>query len=196
MIAVLKYNAGNVQSVLFALERLGIDAVWSDDPDVLYKADKVIFPGDGEASSTMRYLQEHGLDEVIRVLRQPVFGICIGQQLFCAHSEENDTRCLGINPVQVRRFDQRANPQLKVPHMGWNTIRDLKGPLFRGIPEDSYVYFVHSYYAEMSEDTIATADYGLPFSAALQRDNFFAVQFHTEKSGETGQKILQNFLNL
>jgi imidazole glycerol-phosphate synthase subunit HisH len=196
MIAVVKYNAGNVQSVLFALERLGIDAVWSDDPDILYKADKVIFPGDGEASSTMRYLREHGLDEVIRTLRQPVFGICIGQQLFCAHSEENDARCLGINPVQVRRFDQRANPQLKVPHMGWNTIRDLKGPLFRGVPEDGYVYFVHSYYAEMSEDTIATADYGLPFSAALQRDNFFAVQFHTEKSGEVGQKILQNFLNL
>jgi imidazole glycerol-phosphate synthase subunit HisH len=196
MIAVVKYNAGNVQSVLFALERLGIDAVWSDDPDILYKADKVIFPGDGEASSTMRYLRERGLDEVIRALRQPVFGICIGQQLFCAHSEENDARCLGINPVQVRRFDQRANPQLKVPHMGWNTIRDLKGPLFRGIPEDGYVYFVHSYYAEMSEDTIATADYGLPFSAALQRDNFFAVQFHTEKSGEVGQKILQNFLNL
>lgn len=196
MIAVVKYNAGNVQSVLFALERLGINAVWSDDPDTLYKADKVIFPGDGEASSTMRYLQQHGLDEVIRLLRQPVFGICIGQQLFCAHSEENDAQCLGINSVQVRRFDQRINPALKVPHMGWNTIRDLKGPLFRGVPEDSYVYFVHSYYAEMSGDTIATADYGLPFSAALQRDNFFAVQFHTEKSGEVGQKILQNFLNL
>lgn len=202
MTAIVKYNAGNIQSVLFALERLGHRAVWTDDPGILHQADRVIFPGVGEASSAMRYLRERGLDEVIRSLRQPVLGICLGLQLFCRHSEENDTHCLGIFDVAVRRFDKNPpssidNQQsLKVPHMGWNNLSHLRGALFEGVSEGSFVYFIHSYFAEESPAAIATAEYGKTFSAAMQRDNFYAVQFHPEKSGATGQKIISNFLKI
>lgn len=217
MIAIVKYNAGNIQSVQFALQRLGIEAIWTDDPDLLRTADKVIFPGVGEASSAMRYLRERGLDGVLRNLQQPVLGICLGLQLFCRHSEEGDTPCLGIFDVEVRRFhgtaarrkvpNSSSNTQidhidhidpihLKVPHMGWNTLAALRGPLFEGLRDDNYVYFVHSFYAALHSGAIARTDYGVPFSAALQRDNFYAVQFHPEKSGPMGQRILKNFLNL
>jgi imidazole glycerol-phosphate synthase subunit HisH len=193
-IAVVKYNAGNIQSVLFALERLGVQGVWTDDPDTLYKADKVIFPGQGEASTAMRYLRERGLDEVLRGLTQPTLGICIGQQLFCTHSEENDTDCLGVFGARVRRFSGKGG--LKVPQMGWNRLHSLRGPLFKGVPEQSYVYFIHSYYVEQDAHSIALADYGETFSAGTQRDNYFAVQFHPEKSGPAGQQILKNFIDL
>lgn len=192
-VAIVKYNAGNVRSVLFALERLGVQGIWTDDPDTLRRADKVIFPGVGEASSAMRYLRERGLDAVLRGLAQPVLGICLGLQLFCRHSEEGDTACLHIFDEDVRQF-QPGTTGLKVPHMGWNTLYDLRGPLFAGLPPDPYVYFVHSFFAAAGPDTAARTDYGLPFSAALQRDNFFAVQFHPEKSGDIGQRILANFL--
>jgi glutamine amidotransferase len=199
MTAVVKYNAGNIQSVLFALERLGAEAVWTDDPALLRRADRVIFPGVGEASSAMHYLRERGLDTVIRSLQQPVLGICLGLQLFCRHSEEQDTDCLGIFDLTVRRFPapgaNTADP-LKVPHMGWNTLRDLRGPLFAGLEDGEFVYFVHSFFAESSPEAVATTDYGLPFSAGLQHDNFYAVQFHPEKSGLAGQRILQNFLEV
>ncbi len=194
-IAIIKYNAGNVQSVLYALERLGETAVWTDDPDEIIRAERVIFPGVGEASSAMKHLRERGLDKVIRHLQQPVLGICLGLQLFCQYSEENDTACLGIYPAKVRKFET-ANGLHKVPHIGWNTLQDLHGPLFEGVSEGSYAYFVHSYFAEKNSDTVATTDYGEPFSAAFQRDNFYAVQFHPEKSGETGQRILDNFLKI
>lgn len=191
-IAILKYNAGNVQSVQFALERLGEEAEWTDDPDVLRRAERIVFPGVGEASTAMHYLRERGLDKVIARLEQPVLGICLGLQLFCKYTEEGNTPCLGIFDVDVRKFN--PTNRLKVPHMGWNTLEQLRGPLFEGIEENSSCYFVHSYYAEMSPESVAVTQYGVPFSAALQRDNFFAVQFHAEKSGETGQQILQNFL--
>lgn len=193
-IAIVKYNAGNIQSVLFALERLGKTAIWTDDPAKIRNADRVIFPGVGEASSAMQHLRARGLDEVIKGLQQPVLGICLGLQLFCRHSEENNTDCLGIFDVDVKKFDAQAINQ-KVPHMGWNTLESLKGLLFEGIPENSYAYFVHSYFAEYCPQTIATTHYGQPFSAALQKDNFFAVQFHPEKSGEIGQQIIQKFLD-
>lgn len=203
-IALVKYNAGNVQSVLFALRRLGHTAEWTDDPATLRRADRVIFPGVGEASSAMHYLKARGLDELIRSLQQPVLGICLGLQLFCRHSEENDTPCLRIFECDVRRFGGLGMPAkpggpravLKVPHMGWNKLHQLQGPLFSGVAEESYVYFVHSYYAEMQTGAIAQTEYGEIFSAALQRDNFFAVQFHPEKSGPVGQQILKNFLNI
>jgi imidazole glycerol-phosphate synthase subunit HisH len=196
MIAIVKYNAGNIQSVLHSLNRIGVEAVWTDDPSVLKAADHVIFPGVGEASSAMHYLQQRGLDEVLRSLTQPVLGICLGLQLFCQHSEENNTACLGIFDVNVRKFiPTTAAP--KVPHMGWNTVRALRGPLFEGIMDGDFTYFVHSFYAEISEqNTIGVCDYGLPFAAALQRDNFYAVQFHPEKSSTAGQKILSNFLKI
>lgn len=194
-IAIVKYNAGNVQSVLHALERLGETAIWTDDPGEICQAERVIFPGVGEASSAMQYLRERGLDEVIRSLQQPVLGICLGLQLFCRHSEENDTDCLGIFDVAVRKFSS-DEVQLKVPHMGWNTLHHLQGPLFEGVPTGSYAYFVHSFFAEKHGDTVATTEYGEPFSAALQRDNFFAVQFHPEKSSAIGQQILSNFLKI
>lgn len=200
MIAIVKYNAGNIRSVQFALQRLGIDAVWTDDPDVLRASDKVIFPGVGEASSAMRYLRERGLDAVLRGLQRPVLGICLGLQLFCRHTEEGDTRCLGIFDADVRHFPSQileaGTVRLKVPHIGWNTLSEMQGPLFKGIKDGSYVYFVHSYYAEMHRDIVAQSTYGVPFSAALQHGNFFAVQFHPEKSGPVGQRILENFLNL
>ncbi len=194
-IAIIKYNAGNVQSVLHALERLGKTAIWTDDPEKIRQAERVIFPGVGEASTAMRHLQERGLDQVIRALQQPVLGICLGLQLFCRHSEENDTACLGIFDVDVRKFNAGAE-RLKVPHIGWNTLQDFRGPLFEGVSESSFVYFVHSYFAEKTVDAVATTEYGKPFAAALQRDNFYAVQFHPEKSGETGERILDNFLKI
>ncbi len=194
MTAILKYNAGNVQSVLFALERLGEHAVWTDDPRQLEAADRVIFPGVGEASSAMAYLRARGLDQLIMSLRQPVLGICLGLQLFCRHSEEGDTTCLGIFDTPVRRFS--GGDGSKVPHMGWNTIYELKGPLFEGVSTRSYVYFVHSFYAKNCASTHARCDYAETFSAALQRNNFFAVQFHPERSGMVGQQILSNFLRL
>jgi glutamine amidotransferase len=194
LVAIIKYNAGNVQSVRFALDRLGVESVWTDDPAVLRSADKVIFPGVGEASSAMAYLKLRGLDAVIKSLEQPVLGICLGLQLFCSHSEEGDTSCLGIFDAAVQQF--KASPFLKVPHMGWNTLEHPKGPLFEGVPDGSSCYFVHSYYAETGPDTIAGTNYGGLFSAALQHNQFYAVQFHPEKSGPVGQRILQNFIHL
>ncbi|HAD12612.1 MAG TPA: imidazole glycerol phosphate synthase subunit HisH [Saprospirales bacterium] len=191
---VIKYPAGNIQSVLHALDRLGTQAIWTDDPEEIRSASRVIFPGVGEASTAMSYLRNSDLDEVILSLQQPVLGICLGLQLFCRHSAENNTDCLGIFDVPVLKFE--ASGQCKVPHMGWNTLEATHGPLFRGLAPESYVYFVHSYYAVESEHTCATTPYTLPFSAALQRDNFFAVQFHPEKSGKIGQQILHNFLNI
>ncbi len=191
-VAIVKYNAGNIHSVRLALNRLGVEPLVTDDPQALLSADRVIFPGVGEASTAMSYLRTRGLDEVLLRLQQPVLGICLGLQLLCSHSEENDTLGLGVFPVAVRKFP----PEDKVPHMGWNSIDHLHGPLFEGVAEESYVYFVHSFFAELSEFTIARANYIVPFSAALQRDNYFAVQFHPEKSGKTGEKILRNFLNL
>ena len=196
-IAIVKYNAGNIHSVQFALRRLGTEAVWTDDPEVLNAADKVIFPGVGEASTAMRYLRERGLDAVLRGLHQPVLGICLGLQLFCSYSEEGSTPCLGIFDTRVRLFQPGSGAErLKVPHMGWNTLANMNGPLFAGVPENSYAYFVHSFYAELHPEASAITEYGLAFSAALQRDNFYAVQFHPEKSGSVGQRILDNFLNL
>ncbi len=192
-IAIVKYNAGNIASVQNALGPLGVDSVVSDDADVLRRADKVIFPGVGEASTAMRYLRERNLDDVITSLTQPVLGICLGMQLLCTHSEENDTACLGIFPNRVRLF---ARSSLKVPHMGWNTISGLDSPLFKGVAEGEHVYFVHGYYVEPSEDSAAICKYGTDFAAAIQRSNFYAVQFHPEKSGIAGGRILENFLNI
>ncbi len=191
-VVIVDYNAGNVQSVTYALERLGVSPVLSANPEVIRSADRVIFPGVGEASTAMRFLKERKLDEVIKDLKQPVFGVCLGLQLMCAHSEENNTDCLGIFDVQVKKFE----PTLKVPQMGWNNLEHTTGPLFEGIEADSYVYYVHSYYAETSEYTIATTDYVNTFSAALNKDNFYALQAHPEKSGKVGERILQNFLNI
>ncbi|QIA07835.1 imidazole glycerol phosphate synthase subunit HisH [Draconibacterium halophilum] len=197
-IVIIKYNAGNIESVNNALNRLGVDAEITADHDKIRNADKVIFPGVGEASTTMAYLRENKLDELIVSLKQPVLGICLGLQLMCSHSEENDTQCLGIFNEKVKRFIPKPGEEYvtKVPHMGWNAIKNLKSDLFTDDLENEYVYFVHSYYAEKSEHTIATCDYILPFSAALHRDNFYATQFHPEKSGTIGAKILDNFLKL
>ncbi|HZH67328.1 MAG TPA: imidazole glycerol phosphate synthase subunit HisH [Flavisolibacter sp.] len=194
-LAIIKYNAGNIQSVLTALERLGMAAQVTDDADQIKSADKVIFPGVGEASSAMHSLRQNKLDQVIKDLTQPVLGICVGMQLLCDYSEENSTDCLGIVPVKVRKF-QRGGTLVKVPQVGWNTIYDLKSPLFRNINSNSYIYNVHSFYAEDSEYTIASCTYGVEYAAAIKKDNFYGVQFHTEKSAETGDKIIQNFLNL
>ena len=197
-IVIIKYNAGNIESVNNALNRLGVNAEITADHEKIRNADKVIFPGVGEASTTMAYLRENKLDELIVSLKQPVLGICLGLQLMCSHSEENDTQCLGIFNEKVKRFIPKPGEEYitKVPHMGWNAIKDLKSDLFTTDLENEYVYFVHSYYAEKSEHTIATCDYILPFSAALHRDNFYATQFHPEKSGTVGAKILENFLKL
>ena len=192
-LAIIKYNAGNIQSVMIALERLGVNAVVTDDVEEIKNADRVIFPGVGEASTAMKYLKEKKLDELIRDLKQPVLGICLGMQLLCDHSEENDTDCLGIIPIQVKRFN---DPQLKIPQMGWNSIHGLKSPLFKNIEEGSFIYNVHSYYAVDSEYSIATCNYGLFYSAAIHKDNFYGVQFHTEKSADTGDRILRNFLSI
>ena len=193
MIAIVKYNAGNVCSVQNALHRLGFDAVVTDDPKQLREAEKVIFPGVGEASTAMKYLKERGLDQVLKNLHQPFLGICLGLQLMCKHSEEGDTECLGIFNENVKRF---PTSKLKVPHMGWNNYSVLKEPLFTGINTSDDFYFVHSYYAELGSQTTAQCDYILPFSAALQEDNFHAVQFHPEKSAEIGQQLIKNFLEL
>lgn len=194
-IVLLQYNSGNHRSVLFALERLGVQASISDDPETIRAADKVIFPGVGEASSAMKFLSERKLDAVLRDLQQPVLGICLGMQLLCAYSEEGDTPGIGIFPQRVKKISS-TDAQLKIPQMGWNTIANLRSPLFAGLPEQSYVYFVHSYYAESGAYTIAETDYGLPYSAALQKNNFYACQFHPEKSGAAGEQILKNFLAL
>lgn len=192
MIAILKYNAGNIKSVENALLRLGYDCVVTDDKTTLLEADKVILPGVGEAKSAMRYLKNKGLDQVILNLKQPVLGICLGLQLMCSESEEGNTRCLGIFKNKVLRFEETD----LVPHMGWNNINRFKGELFEGIESDADTYFVHSYYAELSEDTAAICEYIVPFSASLEKKNFYATQFHPEKSAGIGEKILKNFLEL
>ena len=193
-VAIIKYNAGNIYSVDYALKRLGVTPVLSADPEILSKADKVIFPGVGEARTTMEYLRRHRLDKVIADLRQPVLGICLGMQLMCSRSEEGDVDCLGIFPAEVRRFIPRKHED-KVPHMGWNTLTNVKGDLFGETLENQFVYFVHSYYVPVNEYTIATTDYIHPFSAALRKANFYATQFHPEKSGLIGETILKNFLD-
>jgi len=192
-VAVIKYNAGNTASVVNALARLGVESSVTDDANSIASADRVIFPGVGEASTAMRYLRERNLDSAIKSLTQPVLGICLGMQLMCGYSEENSTECFGIFPDRVRRFDVDG---LKVPHMGWNTISSLRSPLFCGIPEGAYVYFVHSYYVEPEANPIAASDYGVEFAAGMCRSNFYAVQFHPEKSGDVGERILENFLRI
>ena len=193
-LAIVKYNAGNIRSVLIALERIGIAAEVTDDPATLRQADKVIFPGVGEASSAMRYLRERELDNVIRELQQPVLGICLGMQLLCTYSEENDTHCLDVfRGLTVKKFNGTGDG-LKVPQVGWNDIHHLRTGLFEGIPENSFAYFVHGYYVPLCPFTIAQADYPHSYSAALQKDNFYGVQFHPEKSAAIGERILKNFL--
>lgn len=191
-IAIVKYNAGNIQSVEFALNRLGINPIVTDDPEMLRTADKVIFPGVGEASSAMKYLKERKLDTVLKSLKQPFLGICLGMQLMCSYSEENDTECLGIFDLKVKKFP----PKEKVPHIGWNTISNFKSELLNGLTELDFVYFVHSYYAELGKETICQSEYIVPFSAGLQKDNFFGFQFHPEKSSDTGALMLKNFIEL
>ena len=197
-IVIIKYNAGNIESVNNALNRLGVNAEITADHDKIKKADKVIFPGVGEASTTMNYLRKYGLDELIKSLKQPVLGICLGLQLMCSHSEENDTECLGIFNEPVKRFRPKPGQEFitKVPHMGWNSLTEIKGDLFPEKLKGEFVYFVHSYYAGLGEHTAAVTDYIVPFSAALQKDNFYATQFHPEKSGTVGAAILENFLKL
>ncbi len=197
---IVKYNAGNIQSVLFALERIGLKAEVTDDVGKIQSADKVIFPGVGEASTAMHYLKERRLDAVIKNLKQPVLGICLGgiclgMQLMCKYSEENATDCLGIFDEEVKQFPVKSS-EFKVPQIGWNHIYDLKTGLFKDVPENSFCYFVHSYYASPGGHTIATTNYIQPYSSALQKDNFYGVQFHPEKSAEVGEQILKNFLNM
>lgn len=192
---IIKYNAGNIQSVLYALERIGVEAVVTDNHEQIETADKVIFPGVGEASSAMRYLKERGLNEVLKNLSQPVLGVCLGMQLMCKYSEENDTECLGIFDEEVKQF-KPTDKSIKVPQIGWNNIYNLKTDLFKGLADESYCYFVHGYYAALGEHTIATTDYVQPYSSGLHRDNFYGVQFHPEKSATVGEKILKNFLEL
>jgi glutamine amidotransferase len=191
-IAIVKYNAGNVLSVIHALRRIGVEPLLTDDPQELSSVDKVIFPGVGEASSAMKYLKRKGLDEVLVDLKQPFLGICLGLQLMCTYSEENDTSCMGIFDLKVKRFP----PEDKVPHMGWNKIEMKDDPLFLNHRPDSFLYYVHSYYAEIGPETIGISEYILPFSAALHKDNFYAIQAHPEKSGDDGQLILENFLKI
>ena len=196
-VAIIKYNAGNIRSVDYALRRLGVEPVITADKELLRRADCVIFPGVGEAATTMRHLCASGMDQVVRELTQPVLGICLGMQLMCRHSEEGDADGLGIFDVDVKRFVPRRHED-KVPHMGWNTIGRTRSALFDGFADgkDEYVYFVHSYYVPLHECTAAVTDYIHPFSAALQKDNFYATQFHPEKSGGVGERILRNFLSL
>lgn len=192
MIAIIKYNAGNITSVYNAVKRLGYPCKVTDDVDEIRHAEKVIFPGVGEAGSAMIYLKERGLDKVIKSLLQPTLGVCLGLQLMCSHTEEGDTECFGIFDASVKKFP----PADIVPHMGWNNLSDVNSPLFQNFGRDDTTYFVHSYYAELCSQTIATCDYILPFSAAIRRDNFYATQFHPEKSGSVGEQILKNFLEL
>ena len=200
-VAIVKYNAGNIYSVVNAMKRLGINPILTDDAEMLQKADRVLFPGQGQAKEAMEYLKAHHLDQIIRDLKQPVLGICVGQQLLCRHSEEGDVDCIGIFDVDVKRFQPQRHED-KVPAMGWNEIYDLKTNLYKGFGKSSeallhpYSYFVHSYYVPLCEDTIATADYILPYSASLHKDNFYTCQFHPEKSGKVGEQILKNFLEI
>ena len=194
-VAIIKYNAGNIYSVVNAMKRLGINPILTDDAETLQKADRVLFPGQGQAREAMDYLKNHNLDQVIKNLRQPVLGICVGQQLLCRHSEEGDVDCIGIFDVDVKRFLPKRHED-KVPAMGWNEIYDLKSDLYNGFGEHPYTYFVHSYYVPLCEDTVATANYILPYSASLHKDNFYTCQFHPEKSGKVGEMILKNFLDL
>jgi imidazole glycerol-phosphate synthase subunit HisH len=200
-VAIVKYNAGNIYSVVNAMKRLGINPILTDDAEMLQKADRVLFPGQGQAKEAMEYLKAHHLDQVIRDLKQPVLGICVGQQLLCRNSEEGDVDCIGIFDVDVKRFQPQRHED-KVPAMGWNEIYDLKTDLYKGFGKSSeallhpYSYFVHSYYVPLCEDTIATADYILPYSASLHKDNFYTCQFHPEKSGKVGEQILKNFLEI
>jgi glutamine amidotransferase len=194
-LVIIKYNAGNIQSVLYELERIGVEATVTDDLQQIQSADKVIFPGVGEASTAMNYLKERGLDIVIKNLTQPVLGICLGMQLMCKHSEENDIECLGIFDENVKKF-KAEGLGFKVPQIGWNEISNLQSPLFNGLKENDYCYFVHSYYAALGEHTIATTKYIQSYSSALQKNNFYGVQFHPEKSAKVGEQILKNFINL
>ena len=194
-LSIIQYNAGNIQSVLYALERLGVTATVTDDPTLIQASDRVIFPGVGEASTAMAYLKERNLDQLIVALKQPVLGICLGMQLMCKHSAENDTNCLGIFEEQVLAF-KATEKTTKVPQMGWNNIMNLKTDLFKAVPENSFAYFVHGFYAGIGTGTIATTDYIQPYSSGLHKDNFYGVQFHPEKSAEVGEQIIQNFLSL
>ncbi|MFV0471048.1 MAG: imidazole glycerol phosphate synthase subunit HisH [Paludibacteraceae bacterium] len=192
-VSIIKYNAGNIQSVLFALQRIGVDAIVTDDKDEILTSDKIIFPGVGEASSAMNYLKEKKMDTLIRDLQQPVLGICLGMQLMCRYSEENNTECLGIFDLKVKHF---LKIDLKIPQIGWNSISKLKSSIFKDVAENEYMYFVHSYYVEKCAETVAQTSYGIEYSSAIQKNNFIAVQFHPEKSGKLGQRILENFLKL
>jgi len=194
-LSIIQYNAGNIQSVLYALERLGVTATVTDDPAFIQASDKVIFPGVGEASTAMAYLKERNLDQLIVALKQPVLGICLGMQLMCRHSAENDTNCLGIFEEQVLAF-KATEKTTKVPQMGWNNITSLKTDLFKAVPENSFAYFVHGYYAGLGANTISTTDYIQVYSSGLHKNNFYGVQFHPEKSAEVGEQIIQNFLAL
>ena len=200
-VAIVKYNAGNIYSVVNAMKRLGINPILTDDAEMLQKADRLLFPGQGQAKEAMEYIKAHHLDQIIRDLKQPVLGICVGQQLLCRHSEEGDADCIGIFDVDVKRFQPQRHED-KVPAMGWNEIYDLKTDLYKGFGKSSeallhpYSYFVHSYYVPLCEDTIATANYILPYSASLHKDNFYTCQFHPEKSGKVGEQILKNFLEI
>ena len=196
MIAIIDYDTGNLKSVCNALDRIGAEYVLTDDPAVISQADRVLLPGVGEASTAMQKLQERGLCEVIRGLKMPVLGICIGMQLMCRHSDEGDVDCLGIFGADVKKFEPDPSRGVKVPHMGWNAITELRTGLFEGLPDGSFVYFVHSFAAAVCSDTIAVSDNGRTFSAAMRRDNFYGVQVHPEKSGEVGEMILRNFMNL
>jgi glutamine amidotransferase len=191
-IAIIKYNAGNITSVAFALQRLGINPEITDNPEIIKSSDKVIFPGVGEASTAMNYLRQTKLNELIASLKQPVLGICLGMQLMCNYSMEGKTPCIGIFDELIEKFPSKE----KVPHVGWNTISNLKGNLFNNIPDNSYVYFVHSYFADLSQYSIAESNYIKPFTAAMQKDNFYATQFHPERSGKIGELILKNFIEL
>jgi glutamine amidotransferase len=191
-VAIIKYNAGNIHSVRLALNRLGVEPIVSDNPEIIAQADKVIFPGVGEASSALDYLTKKKIVSLLPTLKQPVLGICLGLQLMCRHTEENNTPCLGIFNVEVKKFP----PRDKIPHMGWNTIFNFNSKLFKDIKKNSYVYFVHSYFAQLDQNTSANTEYIVTFSSALQKDNFYAVQFHPEKSGKVGERILNNFLSL